>query len=321
VVVIESFAHSIINDQNSDALTLEGNHVANFQKSGRNIHGETLTVSAAQFLDIELWGPLDMRSVPPTELTVSVSSPAPHITVKQANMMGNARVWRISGFIPGGQVTIEAKDSGGAVWSWVKIETAVLGLNSSVVTRHQLEDAQGVVQPKFPPSPAIQGLISLLTKATNNALHAGLGLLEAGGRSGNLYEHTAGLALDIFRLSTDPDEQRQGHNLVRFFITTRKTLGWKNMFYEMRGFTQTGPVGGSPEHFNHVHIDWLDFSKLVRDQSEPWNRAKWTQITYPPEALNSAAVDNEANESMVSEAWNNTSSPALTDAEILTLYS
>jgi hypothetical protein len=236
-------------------------------------------------------------------------------------MVGNARVWNISGFLPGGAITVEAKDSGGSVWSSVNIETAVLGTNPSVVTRHQLEDKNGVVQPKFPPSPAIQGLMALLTRATDNALHAGPGLLEAGGRSGNLYEHTSGLALDIFRQSADPGEQRQAHNLVRFFITARKTLGWKNMFYELRGFTQTGLVGGSADHLNHIHIDWLDFSKIVRDPAEPFNRAKWTQITYPPEALNSASVDNEANESMVRSAWNDSSSSPLTDDEIRSLYS
>ena len=44
------------------------------------------------------------------------------------------------------------------------------------VTRQQLTDTKGVVQAKYPPSPAIRALISLLKEETGGTLKAGVGL-------------------------------------------------------------------------------------------------------------------------------------------------
>ncbi|NJN48045.1 MAG: hypothetical protein HC808_17965 [Candidatus Competibacteraceae bacterium] len=165
---------------------------------------------------------------------------------------------RISG-LPLGSTVLQAQDRAGLVWSAVTLDVKSMPATSFTVTRQQLTDATGVVQAKYPPSPAIRALIDLLKDGTGGALKAGAGLLESAGRSGNLYEHTAGLALDIYRNSKNPAQQRQAHNLIRFFIRNRRTLGWRNMFYESWGFSSSGKVGGAPNHNDHIHIDWMDF--------------------------------------------------------------
>lgn len=294
--------------------------MANFQKNGKNVHGQVLTASAGQAFEIGLWGPLDIRTTPPTELTVTATPPFG--LLERGNMVpgGNIRTWRLLGLTAGSRVFLEAKDSGGAVWSSVTIETSVPSSATTVVTKAQVTNSAGVIGAKFPPSPAVISLISILTKATNGELKAGPSLLESAGGSGLFDEHNAGVSVDIFRLSTDPDQQRQAHNLLRFFILTRKTLGWQHMFYESWGFSPTGVMGGSPGHGNHIHIDWLDFSKIKFDGPNQFDRSKWTEVTWIPEAMRGTAIDNEANESLVSTAWNDTSAPILTTADLPGLY-
>jgi len=190
----------------------------------------------------------------------------------------------------------------------------------SVVTREQLRDKAGVVQPKYPPSPAILALIALLNRGTDGTLRAAAGSLESAGRSGNLYEHTAGLALDIYRLSTDAAQRLQAHNLIRFFIDNRRAFGWRNMFYESWGFSQSGLMGGAPNHGNHIHIDWMDFSTLKFEGSNRNDRSTWTEVTWPAEALVGTSINTEVNANQVRAAWGNTSASPITSADIPGLY-
>lgn len=294
--------------------------MANFQKNNQNVHGQVLVATAGQVFELGLWGPLDTRSSPPTELNVSISPPMPLVSVTRGDMLPgqNVRIWRIAGLTPGSRVLVEAKESGGAVWSSVTI-TGGLPAGAGVITREQLRDKAGVVQAKYPPSPAIVVLISLLTKGTNSVLRAGVAMLESAGRSGTLYEHTGGVALDIYRLKTDPTQRVQAHNLIRFFIANRNSMGWYNMFYESWGFSRSGLKGGQPDHDNHIHIDWMDFSTLKRDGAQ-FDRSQWTEITWPSESLTGSAIDTAANVSLVNAAWTNTSASVLTDADLPGLY-
>lgn len=296
--------------------------MANFQKNDQNVHGTVLKAVVGQAVELELWGPFDIRTTPATELRVSISPPLPLAKIEPGAMVPgrNVRVWRFTG-LPVGRSLVEAKDSGGATWSQVTIVVTTAAMAAAaVVTRDQLKDAAGVVQPKYPPSPAIVALIALLTRGTNSGLRAAVASLESAGRSGNLYEHTGGLALDIYRLKTDAAQRLQAHNLIRFFVDNRRALGWRNMFYESWGFGASGPMGGSGGHDNHIHIDWMDFSTLKFDGSNKFDRSTWTEITWPPEALDGSAIDTEANAGLVRAAWGNTSASPLTDADIPGLY-
>ncbi len=295
--------------------------MANFQKNGQNVHGQVLTALAGQPYEVGLWGPLDIRTTPPKELDVSISPSLPSVSIERGNMLAgqNVRVWRFTG-LPAGRTLVEAKDSGGVTWSQVTIAVSAVPASSAVVTRDQLKDSAGVVQAKYPPSPAILALIALLTRGTNGALRAAVGSLESAGRAGNLYEHTAGLALDIYRLSTDASQRLQAHNLIRFFVDNRRSLGWRNMFYESWGFGSSAPMGGAPNHNNHIHIDWMDFSTLKFEGSNKFDRSKWTEITWPEEARDGTAINTEANASLVRAAWGNSSASPLTDADIAGLY-
>jgi hypothetical protein len=102
----------------------EGKEMANFQKNGRNVHGQVLAAVQGQIYEIGLWGPLDTRTTPPTELEVSITPPMPSVRVERGGMVPgqNIRVWRFTG-LPFGRTFVEAKDSGGSVWTSVTIDT------------------------------------------------------------------------------------------------------------------------------------------------------------------------------------------------------
>ena len=86
--------------------------MANFQKHGKNVHGQVLTTSPGKVYELGLWGPIDTRTM--TELIVSISPPNPAVTIKRAGMLQgqNVRVWQFTG-LPAGRTFVEAKDSGG----------------------------------------------------------------------------------------------------------------------------------------------------------------------------------------------------------------
>lgn len=265
-------------------------------------------------IDVWIWGcgdDLDTISTKPDVVEI----------VKQERLPSNYRKLRLRAKmesprpLPQIQVVFEKKH----IWDWINVSVTKTS-GSWIVTRDRLKDANGVVQAKYPPSPAIVALIELLRNGTNGQLRAGVGSLESVGRSGNLYEHTAGLALDIYRNSGDGGQRLQAHNLIRFFIDQRESFGWRNMFYESWGFTGSGRAGGSPNHHNHIHIDWMDFSLLKYDGTNKFDRSNWTEITWPPEARVGTAINTPANVDLVRAAWGNTSSSLLTDGDIAGLY-
>lgn len=299
--------------------------MANFQKQGRNVHGETLAVPAGSVYEIGVWGPLDIYVNPPRELDVEPSPANPKVRCERAGMVPgqNVRVWRISG-LPTGATTLVAKNGAGAVWSSVTLSVGAAasagGDAKWTVTRASLLDKNNVVQAKWPPSPAIQALIKLMSAGTGNQLKAGIGLLESAGRAGNLYEHTGGVALDIFRNKVNATQRAQAHNLIRFFVRNRATLGWRNMFYENWGFSASGPMGGAPNHNDHIHIDWMDFSTLKFDGADRHARSQWTALTWPPEARTGERIDTPGNVAAVQQAWADTGAAPLDDEQIRALY-
>ncbi len=96
--------------------------MANFQKHGKNVHGQILHAPSAKSYELGLWGPVDTRNN--TELTVSTSPPKPGVILKRGNMLPGqpVRVWTISN-LPPGPTLLVAMDSGGLVWTQVTIDT------------------------------------------------------------------------------------------------------------------------------------------------------------------------------------------------------
>ncbi len=95
--------------------------MANFQKHGKNVHGQTLQVPSGAPFELGLWGPVDTRNN--KELTVSVSPDNPAISVRSGSMLKGqpVRVWTISN-LPAGKTLLVAKDLGGLVWTQVTLE-------------------------------------------------------------------------------------------------------------------------------------------------------------------------------------------------------
>ena len=96
--------------------------MANFQKHGQNVNGKVVTAPAGQLYELGVWGPVDTWTN--SELDVSIRPPNPLVTIKRAGMVPgqNVRVWQFIG-LPAGRFLVEAKDSGGAVWTSVTIDT------------------------------------------------------------------------------------------------------------------------------------------------------------------------------------------------------
>lgn len=298
--------------------------MAHFQKHGRNVHGQTLAVPAGAVTEIGVWGPLDTYVRPPRELDVTAQPPAPGVRIERGPMLDaqNVRIWKVSG-LQSGSVTLVARNGTGAVWTQVTLAVGPAGgagVSPWTVTRASLTDRNGVVQAKYPPSPAIVALMSLIRQGSGGVLRAGVGQLESAGRSGTLYEHTGGVALDIYRNTVNESQRLQAHNLIRFFVRQRAVLGWRNMFYANWGFARSGPQQSAPHHNDHIHIDWMDFSTLRYDGANRMDRASWTELTWPEEARTGANVDTPSNVEAVRAAWNDTSAAPLEDADIPRLY-
>lgn len=100
--------------------------MANFQKHGKNVHGQTLDVPSGQAYEIGLWGPLDIRNN--TELDVSVSPPNSSIAIVRGKMLPGqpVRVYTLKG-LPSGRVVLEAKDRGGSTWTSVTLAVSAGG--------------------------------------------------------------------------------------------------------------------------------------------------------------------------------------------------
>ena len=96
--------------------------MANFQKNGQDVHSQVLTAPPGKVYELGLWGPIDTRTM--SELVVSIRPPNSAVSIKRAGMVPgqNVRVWQFTG-LPAGRTFVEAKDSGGLVWTSVTIET------------------------------------------------------------------------------------------------------------------------------------------------------------------------------------------------------
>lgn len=103
--------------------------MANFQKHGQNVNGKVLTAAAGKPYELGLWGPIDTRSM--TELSVTITPASAGVGVKRGGMLPgqNVRVWHFTG-LPAGRTLVEAKDTGGLVWTSVTIDTTGVGTPS-----------------------------------------------------------------------------------------------------------------------------------------------------------------------------------------------
>ncbi|WP_159731255.1 hypothetical protein [Methylosinus sp. Ce-a6] len=97
--------------------------MANFQKHGKNVHGQVLSAPGATSYELGLWGPIDIRDN--SELTVSTAPPNLHVKLTRGNMLPGqpVRVWKASS-LPLGRTVLVAQDAGGLVWTQVTIDTS-----------------------------------------------------------------------------------------------------------------------------------------------------------------------------------------------------
>ena len=149
--------------------------MANFQKNGRNVNGEVVTAIGGQVYELGLWGPLDLRTIPPKELEVSLSSPITSVRIQRSGMMPgeNVRVWRFTG-LPAGRTLVEAKDSGGLVWTSVTIETKP---NSPAGGRKYTSSMNEVVTQTTTPTP--REVVAMLLQAWPQLTEEGARTLTA----------------------------------------------------------------------------------------------------------------------------------------------
>lgn len=152
--------------------------MANFQKHGQNVHGQTLRAPGATSYEIGLWGPVDTRTM--TELTVDVSPPRPSILIKSGSMLSsqNVRVWKLTN-LPQGPTTVVAMDSGGAVWTQVTIDTSPTGGGKAPDTPGKIytDNPNEVATRRTKPTP--QEVVSMLLEAWSDLTENGARTLTA----------------------------------------------------------------------------------------------------------------------------------------------
>jgi hypothetical protein len=140
--------------------------MANFQKFGQNVHGQVLKAPPGKVYELGLWGPIDTRTM--TELVVSIRPPNPAVSIKHAGMVPgqNVRVWQFTG-LPAGPTVVEAKDSGGLVWTSVTIDTAP---NAPAGGRKYTNNPNEVVTQRTTPAPreVVNMLLAAWERLTNN---------------------------------------------------------------------------------------------------------------------------------------------------------
>lgn len=149
--------------------------MANFQKHGQNVNGQVLKAVAGQAYELGIWGPLDLRSTPPTELEISISPPLPFASIERGKMLPgkNVRVWRIKG-LPSGRTLVEARDSGGLVWASVTIDTSPNAPTSG--RKYTMSPNEVVTQST---RPAARDVVSMLLQSWNELTENGARTLTA----------------------------------------------------------------------------------------------------------------------------------------------
>jgi len=98
--------------------------MANFEKGGQNVHGQSVVAPFGSPFEIGLWGPLDTFVAPPRELDVTLRVPNRSVRIEKAGMKGNVRLWKLTG-LPVGTSEIVAKNGQGAIWSAVTVNVVM----------------------------------------------------------------------------------------------------------------------------------------------------------------------------------------------------
>ncbi len=307
--------------------------MANFQLQHRNIHDSTQSATVNVGFSFELWGPL-YEKVPNSknfdqELSVEVVKVVPSnlvvsLTRGQLSKDKRVRGYQVRSSQPG-QIEIRAKDHLNRTWSQFKVDVKSAATAAAVAggrrryTKAQMTTPSG--QMGWPgwkgACPAIQALVSGLEAATSGALSRTNGKLQGSGHGKYFYEHYAGLALDIFLNSAHDTQKQQAHNLIRFLVKNRQQIKFRNMFYQNFGFSQSGSQGGSPDHGNHIHIDWFDVS--LAEPPRYVSPRDWIAISWPESASADTFLKSSEGQSGLAEAWKSSVGP-FAASDIAKLY-
>jgi hypothetical protein len=286
--------------------------LAHFEIAGRKIHGTTLSIAPRTSLAFDLWGPLYESSpkVWDRELEVSPMPDENAVTITQGELSKDyrRRSYRLSCETPVGRVIVQAVDESGSPWSTFYVNVDASSTPSARrYTKASLSNAAGAIGwPGWRGACAnVNALADALARVSGGVLKHNTTLQGAGRNM--FYEHSAGLALDIFLDSKKPASRKRAHNIIRFLVENRDRVGFHNMFYENFGFGRSGVQGPSKGHFDHIHIDWMD-----GDLAEPpgfSNRPNWTAITWSQEASEDAFLRSGEAVRGLTNAWSDETLP------------
>jgi hypothetical protein len=286
--------------------------MANFEKLGQNIHGTTQSVSAGAVFTFGLWGPW-YKSDPNSdnwdlELVVSISDSGAETTLAKGAVTSDppVRAYSVAGLSVGAH-TFFAKDRFGAIYTTFVLDVKATS-GRKRLTAAQLTNKDGLMgwTGWTGASAPVQALAQQLETASGGSLSKA-GTLQGAGHISTIDEHYSGLSLDIMLNSADETQKRQAHNLIRFLVRNRVRVGYRQMFYQNWGFGQSGPIGSSAGHNNHIHIDWFDAS--LAEPAGFANRSQWTAISWPDVAMSSGFLSSEAALNGLRTAWNSTEAP------------
>lgn len=109
-------------------------------------------------------------------------------------------------------------------------------------------------------APAVSSLRELLKKATVKPATPS----EAWGK-GAVTAHNAGAAVDIYYHKNGDRTRAYANGLLSLFIQNRAAIKWGSIEYNQMEFSPVGIKSNAKdtEHFNHIHIDWIDYSRVV----------------------------------------------------------
>jgi hypothetical protein len=282
--------------------------MANFEYQNRNIHGTAQALRPGATLSFFLWGPLYQRvagGAYDLELVVDAHPDPSAVTLTRGTLSGDSRrrAYTLRAIKPSGKLTLRARDQRGVVWTTFDVDVQAATPAPSTArryTREQLRTAPDRIGwPGWAGAcPNVNALVAALKVASNGALEKNTTMQGAGRNA--FYEHSVGLALDVFLANGDETKRRRAHNIIRFLVANRAQVGFRNLFYEGFGFAQSGPMGGA----------------ALAEPPGFANRANWQAISWPPTALQSTFLNSPAAITGLTAAWNDTT-PPFTDAATL----
>lgn len=250
---------------------------------GMRMSGNCFHVAPNESFKLGLWGGQSPK------LTVACSTPA--VTLEELPPVGTDRLFRVKVAKPTDRVTITC-GTGGSPWDTVYVD---------LLDAQQFSYTMNPERPLAKPCPAVDGLMRALN--TVPFLRNDRYKINSKGKvvtmprlqwraAGGLNRHDAGLALDIILFSSNAKEAALADRLIEVLVELRASLQYSSFVYRDQIWKGTAPMPMAytedRRHFDHIHIDWLDWQAYLRTNRTaiPW--PKWAYVN--PETLLTSAL-------------------------------